>query len=107
MHEGHRAGRAEQTEVSRQDLLQTVQGRDILAVLSEAADPLCSRGVLLKPRVGRGDEEQAAGVDALVNAPEELPRAVQAVDEVREQDEVVARELRLEVARIALEKLDP
>jgi hypothetical protein len=70
--------------------LQAVQGGEALAVLLEAADPFLAGRVFRQPGVGRGDQQQAARVQAFVHAIEEFGRAVQAVDQVGGQDQVVA-----------------
>ena len=105
-HEGHRLRPLHQLEVGGEQVLQPVERGVGLAVLLEAADPFLALGVLFQPGVGRGEQQQAAGVQAPRDVGEEAARAVQAVDQVGGEDEVEAGEDVLEVAGVALPELD-
>ena len=59
-----------------------------------------------QPGVGRGNQEQATGVDPLVYRLKEQCRVVEAVDQVGGQDQVITGKYRLEIAGVALIELD-
>src|SRR5690606_21960821 len=88
--EGHVRRLAQQPEMRRQPILQAVQRRVVLCVFLEAAQPGCAGRVFFQPGVGRGDQQQAARNDALVDLLQEARRIVQAIDQVGGQDQVIA-----------------
>ena len=90
--EGHGLRLAQQVEVRGEQGFQAVQRGEVFAILLEAADSGFALGVFGQPGVGRGEDEQAAGVEALVDGFEEQRRVVEAVDQVGGEDEVVAGE---------------
>ena len=71
-HEGNILRLAEQFEMRLEQCLQAIEGREVLAVLLETAEPVFAPGVFGQPGVGRGDQQQAARGQALVNAGQEL-----------------------------------
>ena len=105
-HEGHRLRPLHQLEVGGEQVLEAVERGVRLAVLLETADPFLALGVLFQPGVGRGEQQQAAGVQAPRDVGEEAARAVQAVDQVGGEDGVEAGEDLREVAGVALPELD-
>ena len=79
----------------------------ILTILLETANPLFFGRMFFQPGVGRGNNQQATVVNALVNAVKEAPWAVKPINEVGRQNKVVARVLRFQVTGIALVEAYP
>ena len=105
-HEWHLPRLMQEPEVAPQQFLESVQRGVALAIPLEAPDPLLLAGVFLEPGVGRGQHEQATPIDALVDHAQEAARAVEAVDEVGGEHQVIAAQHRLEVAGVALRELE-
>ena len=104
--ERQRHGLAKQPEMLAKQGFQSIQRSLVFAILLEAANPLGTRCVLFEPGVGRGDDQQSAGIEAFVNAFQQLARAVQAVDQVGGENQVVAGVKRLEIAGVTLDEFN-
>ena len=106
-HERHFLGAANQLEVRIQCFVQAIQGSDVFTITFKTAQPLLFWRVLFQPGVGLGDHQHATRVQTGVYLRQELARAVQAVDQVGGQDQVISGQEWFQVAGIALHKLHP
>ena len=105
-HERYGLRLVQQAEMRAKNGFQTVEGCEVFAVFLEGADPFFAFRVFAQPGVRRCDQQQAAGVEALVDGFQKLRRAVQAVDQIGGEDQVIAGKNRFEIACIALEEFD-
>ncbi len=64
------------------------------------AEPFVARRIFLKPGVGRGNDEPAAGVDELRQAREAFRGVGQPVDEIGHENEVETADVGREIAGV-------
>ena len=105
-HEFHVPWFADLLESRFQPGLQTLHGRHVFTIDLEAAEPLVPGGEFLQPGVGGQQDQQAAGVDPAGDVLQEELRIIEAVDEVAGQNQVVTRELILEIVGVPLPELN-